>query len=746
MYEEFYHLDSDPFKMSPDHRFAFSHDSYSKARNYLEYGLVRGEGLVVITGLPGMGKSTVIEDLLSEHGGPDLEVARLQTTQLEVRELLRLVAYALGISAHNTDKATLLIRLADYLNKQYDAGRRVLLIIDEAQNLSQQALEELRLLTNIQREDGLHFQIFLLGQPQLQGLIRAPGMEQLRQRIVASCHFEPLGATDTQGYIEHRLKVAGWKGDPEITPDAIRFLQKYSGGIPRKINMLTSRLLVHGAVDRKHTLSAQEVRDVIAELPPEMLEQTRHAPRFAVTETDRPVAKSSAETVKKYERWQRAYRRPAATASNAAVALDAQRENPVAPAARACPDTPAGDTIPTLTDPVAPAARGAVVTPLPVDSETPAGIAPPRERETAPVPQRFEPAWPGLLSNTASAEDLEPDALDDLDQQETSPRRNRMAWLLGSLLTLLAAAYAASLWFDGDWRALLSQVPASGLERGPKPASVPATTPEKQPVGPTEPASSNRSALTTPPAQSDTEQTLNDSRVSFAPTSRERVTPPSESESLAPEPVIAGHPAAMAPEPPSIPEAVQPTAALTPQALPVAETPEISSPAAGTPNDAAATASPAGESKPATPEPLPDEPGISPALERSLSEAGFKTVPQAGGELKIELLDKISFASGQTRLSTGDRETLSRLAQLLMDHDDVRIMVIGHTDSRGDAGYNMVLSRQRAMQVGTYLIDLGVPAAHVRWEGRGEGEPLAEPAAGKDAFNRRIDLLLSPLS
>lgn len=305
MYEAFYKLQADPFMMSPDHRFSYPHRSYTKARSHLEYGLLRGEGLVVVTGAPGMGKSTVINDVLEQYSKQhNIQVARLQTTQLEINDLLRMVAYAFGINADRMDKPTVLNRIEEYLHQQYDARRRVLLIIDEAQHLNENSLEEMRLLTNIQRDSNHRFQIFLLGQPGLQDLVRGPSMEQLRQRIVAISNFEPLNEEETRDFILHRLTVAGWDGDPEITGKAASLIHRFSEGIPRRINMICSRLLLHGAVDEKHLLDVDDVRGVLEELPIEMTENSNRKTRNPPLR----IPGKGSKSIKKYERWYTAAR------------------------------------------------------------------------------------------------------------------------------------------------------------------------------------------------------------------------------------------------------------------------------------------------------------------------------------------------------------------------------------------------------------------------------------------------------
>lgn len=274
MYEKFYGLTADPFRLSPDHRFSFSHASYAKAKAYIRYALQRGEGLVMVTGKPGTGKTTLINDLLTGLPQAEAVVATLVSTQLEADDLLRMVAYSFGLSADAPQKALVLQRLMDFLGRQYREGRRALLIIDEAQDLSISALEELRLLTNLQRAGQPLLQIVLLGQESLRDLVRRPDMQQVHQRIVAACDLEPLGRTDTLAYVGHRLEKAGWRGDPSFEREAWPILYGFCQGIPRRINLVCSRLLLHGSVEDRHTLTAEDAALVVGELQREELGPT----------------------------------------------------------------------------------------------------------------------------------------------------------------------------------------------------------------------------------------------------------------------------------------------------------------------------------------------------------------------------------------------------------------------------------------------------------------------------------------
>jgi len=271
VYRTYYKLTGEPFRLSPDHRFSLGHSSYANAKAYLDYALLQGEGFIAITGAPGTGKTTLISDILAGFEQTDMRVATLTSTQLESRDLLHMVAHSFDLHPEDRSKASLLLELERFLNQQSYRGHRTILIVDEAQSLSHSALEELRLLANMQRKDQLLLQIFLVGQEKLLDLIRAPGMEQLQQRLVAASVLEPLDLDETVDYIEHRLSLVAWRGDPAINEEALRLIYKYSGGIPRRINMICNRLFLYGGMHQKHGLVGEDARTVIEELHQEFL-------------------------------------------------------------------------------------------------------------------------------------------------------------------------------------------------------------------------------------------------------------------------------------------------------------------------------------------------------------------------------------------------------------------------------------------------------------------------------------------
>ena len=271
MYESFYGLREEPFRLSPDSRLCFNHPSYQKAKAYMQYALQRREGFVMVTGRPGTGKTTLINDITTRLNSQGNLHSALTSTQIQADDLLRLVVLKFGLDGSMDHKAQLIHSLELFLQRLNREGRRPLLIIDEAQDLSKDALEELRLLTNMQKDNQPLLQIFLVGQEKLRQMVLSRELEQLHQRIVAACHLAPLTLESTEGYIRHRLTRAGWDSDPVLASDIFEPIHERSLGIPRVVNQLCSRLLLHGMVLEKHQLGLEDIRAVIEDLQEEEL-------------------------------------------------------------------------------------------------------------------------------------------------------------------------------------------------------------------------------------------------------------------------------------------------------------------------------------------------------------------------------------------------------------------------------------------------------------------------------------------
>lgn len=272
MYESFYGLNEEPFRLSSDYRFCYGHKSYSRAKAYMQYAFERAEGFVMITGQPGTGKTTLVNELTHTLDSNDpVKIAMLVTTQMDSSDLLRMVAYHFGLSNLGQSKAEVLQQLTDMLTQNHRSGGRALLIIDEAQGLTVNSLEELRLLTNLQVENTPLIQIFLLGQEALKRLIHLPEMEQVHQRLVATCFLKPLELDETKAFIQHRLSVAGWRNRPVISEAVYPVIHKFSQGIPRRINLICSRLFLYGSIEELETIRLADSEVVISELMSEQL-------------------------------------------------------------------------------------------------------------------------------------------------------------------------------------------------------------------------------------------------------------------------------------------------------------------------------------------------------------------------------------------------------------------------------------------------------------------------------------------
>src|SRR6516162_214304 len=285
MYADFYGLTAQPFQLTPDARFFFESSVHRQAMAYLVYGLHHAEGFIIITGEVGAGKTILVENLLSTIDRSSFVTAKIVTTQLAGDDLLHMVAAGFGIAKEGLAKGPLLQRISEFALAQHRSGKRVLLIVDEAQNLSFEALEELRMLSNIFFDRTMALQSFLLGQPQFRATLGSPRLEQLRQRVTAAYHLGPLGEGETRAYVEHRLRRADWKGDPHFSEDCFPLIHQRTGGVPRQINTLCSRLLLFGFLEQLHALTASAIEKVAGDLRDEIAVVTA-PPTFAGASTD----------------------------------------------------------------------------------------------------------------------------------------------------------------------------------------------------------------------------------------------------------------------------------------------------------------------------------------------------------------------------------------------------------------------------------------------------------------------------
>jgi len=271
MYEEFFKLTDKPFALNPDPHFYYGSKEHDRVLAYLRYGLNQAEGFIVVTGDVGAGKTTLIAALLEEiNKYDDIIASQLVTTQLQPDDLLKMVSNAFGLPYAGMSKSELLTSIENFLRKQAKKKKRVLLIVDEAQNLESHSLEELRMLSNFHEKTKSLLQSFLLGQGEFRDLLRASNLEQFRQRIIASYHLGPMSKIESRCYIEHRLKIAGWRNDPLFLNDAYDDIYKHTHGIPRRINTLCDRIMLYAYTEELHEIPVDVVNSVVKELEEEL--------------------------------------------------------------------------------------------------------------------------------------------------------------------------------------------------------------------------------------------------------------------------------------------------------------------------------------------------------------------------------------------------------------------------------------------------------------------------------------------
>jgi putative secretion ATPase (PEP-CTERM system associated) len=265
MYKSFFKLHIKPFDLLPDPRFIYLSKSHKKALAYLDYGIRERSGFILLTGEVGSGKTTLIRDLLDKHY-EHVVLSMIFNTRVTSEQLLAMINEDFGLSVQGKDKVTLIRDLNSFLISQYAAGNQPILIIDEAQNLSPDLLEEVRMLSNLEASDSKLLQIVLVGQPELRLILAAPELRQLRQRININCHLQALSREELEQYINRRLEVAGNPSAVQFVPEAFDTIFRYSRGIPRLINIICDFLLFLAFAEEVTVLSVEMVQDVIGDL------------------------------------------------------------------------------------------------------------------------------------------------------------------------------------------------------------------------------------------------------------------------------------------------------------------------------------------------------------------------------------------------------------------------------------------------------------------------------------------------
>ena len=266
MYEDFYRFSGKPFQLNPDPAFYFQSAGHQRAMAYLRYGIQQGQGFIIVTGDVGTGKTMLVNNLFRELEAKNIVAAKIVSTNINESDLLRMVCSEFDLPFERISKASLLKQLEVFFKSCVNEGKRVLLVVDEAQNLPRSSLEELRMLSNFDHHGAPVVQSFLLGQREFRAMMRSPGLEQLRQRVLAAYHLKPLSPPETETYIKHRLAKVGWTVDPEIENDVFLGVYQFTSGVPRRINTLMDRLLLNSSLEESHRVTFKDLRQITAEI------------------------------------------------------------------------------------------------------------------------------------------------------------------------------------------------------------------------------------------------------------------------------------------------------------------------------------------------------------------------------------------------------------------------------------------------------------------------------------------------
>lgn len=265
MYRSFFKLTCKPFDLVPNPDFMFLSKTHKKAMTYLDYGIRERVGFVLLTGEIGSGKTTIIRELIDKHL-QRVVLAKVFNTNVDSVQLLSMINDDFGLPVQGKDKIELLRNLNHFLVEQYGKGNQPLLIIDEAQNLQLETLEEIRMLSNLETSDSKLLQIILVGQPELRTLLAKPELRQLRQRISIQCNLQPLNRQEVEQYIFHRLQVAGNRDALRFVPQALDLIFRYCCGIPRLINIICDFLLLAAFVEEVQDVDEEMIRDIVGDL------------------------------------------------------------------------------------------------------------------------------------------------------------------------------------------------------------------------------------------------------------------------------------------------------------------------------------------------------------------------------------------------------------------------------------------------------------------------------------------------
>ncbi len=722
MYEAFFELREKPFSLLPDPGFLYLSQKHQEALTLLEYGLLNQAGFIILTGEIGSGKTTLMRYLL-DRLDPDVTIGLISHTHQSLGDLMDWICQAFDIQAATNTKRDLHQAFVDFLINQYAAGKRVLLIVDEAQNLGLEKLEELRLLSNINADKDLVLQLMLLGQPQLRDLLQRAELEQFVQRVAASYHLGRLDAPETEHYIYHRILMAG--GRYKIFDRAAcHAIHHYSKGVPRLINLLCDTALVYAYGASEKTVTAKAVDDLIDVHAPHLLipierdTQGRQAQRErlaseAETSDDGLTPFETLEYAAPTGSENNALPTPSPSAPSSSLVRDLHREHE--------------DVFPSV-------ARALQAE----DASSPA-ITP---TVPAPQPVRSDAHVDTLRASTAqnnaesrsivAAESAVEEGPNDVGGKRTL---FRPGGLLMALVILIAVG-AAMIWLG-----------SSSISERFRSVVLDQVNRQGQPVlAPDAVHSGNRSA------SARTDDTVSEPTPD-APAPPEQM-PEAASERSPPPP--SGGRETMTPATPVIKDAAE--AVLTPLPQDMSSATDDAPQYAPDPTQLDAepdrlaaemhTSSPP-ETRTESPnlfngsESKRDRSTAIADLERRLGSLPVEITAVDQGSIKVDLGESVQFPDGSTSLDARAREVLTEIAAVLEEAETALINVIGHTDSSGTDSINQALSARRAATVARFLVRRGVPLERVSSEGRGASEPKIDPAQERILgpwVNRRIEL------
>jgi type II secretory pathway predicted ATPase ExeA/outer membrane protein OmpA-like peptidoglycan-associated protein len=792
MYESFFELREKPFSLLPDPGFLFMSRQHQQALTLLEYGLMNQAGFIILTGEIGSGKTTLMRHLLSRLD-ESFSVGLISNTHQSLGELMDWVCMAFDLPGDRESKLEKYQRFITFLIETYGKGNRVLLIVDEAQNLGVEKLEELRLLSNINAGKDLVLQLMLLGQPQLRDLLRQPELEQFAQRVTASYHIGPLDPTETENYIRHRIFIAG--GTQEIfTHDACLAVHHYSKGVPRLINLICDTALVYAYGADQKLLNGAAIDEFVASHTPNLmisvdLERAGRVPAFPPAPnndlSDANAASSPGEAP---------HHATAPTHPRSPALATSAGSTPITPAAYSGhhdksedvghPTVPSRQP-PTPSDPVRPPrserspepSEGRLVSRADATRTNPTTsgsgdvklVPPIRVTSRGKFGESASPSRRAATTRSDQAELLAPlegsrsPIKDDSGLVSSSPRtgspreprRTRATWLSIAGAVLILSAFGLALnWLStpgtGDnsgsgFPKFLDPIRDRMLDRDDV---IPlAIRPHGDSSDSVEPAAADR---VTDQTTAGIPESSSGSRASQPPPLQE-IPPETAAPTGAALDLSKSEGAEeTTPETPSDEASVTDNASdqATQEATGWTSIPLFGRlprpPTAESPDPEQQTLSGAipGDIAPAS----DDQPPLMTDIQQQLMNLSYSVERPSPDQIKADLGPLVQFDDGSADLQPNAKELLARIAEILQDHEGIQIRVIAHTDSSGTDAFNQAISDRRARAVASYLQSLDIADQRIASEGRGKSELRVDPEDERllgPWINRRIELELS---